>query len=413
MELSLEVVAGAAEGTCVRVSSHTRFVVGRAPDANLCIEGDSAVSRHHFVLEIDPPNVGLRDLESRNGTFVGSRKSRVDRGELQDGDIILVGGTEILVSIDAVTDCGVRCSVCGSAAPNQAGRSAVEEVTFICPPCQARLRQTPPMPFGYLPLRELGRGDMGVVYLARHKQLGVERAIKLVLPDLAMSKDTRSALIAAAAQQAKLDHERIVQVFDLQQAPNGMLWVLMEHVPGTSLHALLDGQPMSISDALSVALQLLDGLAFAHQKGVVHRDLKPSNIVVAETTPPSVKIIDFGVAAGYQQFATNGILSISHSEFPAYMAPEQVLDFNALTPAADLYSLAALLYRAVSGVHALPFAADRDPLLVILEDSPVPLSQRLPGTGALDTVLMKGLDKRPAQRFSSAVAMRDALAPLV
>jgi predicted Ser/Thr protein kinase len=201
---------------------------------------------------------------------------------------------------------------------------------------------------------EIGRGGMGVIYLARDTRLGRQVALKTLPAVFSLDARRRERLRVEARAAARLSHPGIATVFALEEF-EGALWIAFEYVPGRTLRqVLLDRGPLSPDDLLRVASQMADALAAAHARGIIHRDLKPENVVLTEDG--RIKILDFGLAR-LLHASRDERLTIEGTIIgtPAYMAPEQLqgqdVDF-----AADLFSFGVILYELARGAH--PFAGN-------------------------------------------------------
>ena len=198
----------------------------------------------------------------------------------------------------------------------------------------------------------LGEGGMGKVFKARDEVLGKEVAIKLLNSELMESRLVRFQQEARAI--ARLNHVNILQVFDFARAEDGSYYLTMEHLPGVSLESLLvEKGCLGLEQFYVIARQLLEGLAHAHEHGVLHRDVKPSNVMLVkdETSDGEgmvVKLVDFGLAKlaseksdqdGQSLTSTGAILGS-----PLYMSPEQVRG-DELGPGTDIYSFGCLAYQ--------------------------------------------------------------------
>jgi serine/threonine protein kinase len=268
---------------------------------------------------------------------------------------------------------------------------------------------------GYRVVRELGRGGMGAVYLALEEATGTLRALKIVLPQAALSERARRLFLREATEQGKLIHPRIVRVLELRETRPGVFCMAMEYMDGVNAEELLASEGRSGLDprlAATIIAQALEGLGFAHQANVVHRDIKEANIIVARDAAGGidVKLSDFGLA---KSFATSGASGFTHTGELAgtvpYMAPEQILNFRDVRPAADIYSMGVTLYRLLSGAFPIDFGK-RDPFLAVLEDPIVPLRARKPLVAqGLAAVAERAIEKRPQDRFATAETMRAAL----
>lgn len=245
-----------------------------------------------------------------------------------------------------------------------------------------------------------GSGTFGTVWLAEDTWIGKKVAIKI--PHNQKEEFTR--LIAEPRLLAALDHPNIVQLLTVDKAEN-IFFIVMEYVDGMSLTQYLSENTLTMKDAVDLAVQILSALEYAHEKNIIHRDLKPGNILV--TADKKVKITDFGTATltqGAQQAA-----GIGGTLF--YMAKEQVLGHP--VPASDLYSVGVLLYELLTG--QLPFY-DEVPMVllnkILKEDPPRPRQFNPKIPPALETLILKALEKEPQKRFANAREFREALAAL-
>ena len=282
-----------------------------------------------------------------------------------------------------------------------------EEIEFPGPP-------TPSAPLGQLGaheiLAELGRGGMGVVYLARDSRLARLVALKVMKPELASSPADRQRFFREGRAAAAIKDEHVVAVLQAEHEPDFRLpYLVMEYVEGIALDRLMATRgPLPPEESARIALQAARGLATAHQHGLVHRDIKPSNILV-ETASGRVKIADFGLArrsgADTQQLTQpGGVLGT-----PAYMSPEHILAADQVDARSDLFSLGAVLYELLTG--AKPFSGLPHMVMSqILHEDPLPprrLNDAVPRD--LETICLKLLRKRPADRYASSQAAADDL----
>ncbi|MGE0486160.1 MAG: HDOD domain-containing protein [Gammaproteobacteria bacterium] len=251
----------------------------------------------------------------------------------------------------------------------------------------------------FQPTRLLGRGGQGVVYLATDPDLDRDVAIKC------LSHRTRDPekLVNEARNVARLDHPNIVALFelDLEHAPP---YLVYQYAGGTSLAEFTrTATPLPVKRIVNIMIAVLDGIHYAHQKGILHRDLTPANILLDDNDFP--RILDFGISVALSDSTGAATLNGTVN----YLAPE-VLAEKPASPASDLFSLAVLMHELLTG-KAL-FHAD-NPMAVIykiLNERILPPSNSRQGIdSALEHLVMKGLEKDPAQRFQSAAAMRDAL----
>jgi serine/threonine-protein kinase len=285
---------------------------------------------------------------------------------------------------------------------------------LLCPKCESLASaQWQPIP-GLRIVRELGRGGMGVVYLALRFADGVPVAVKTIAPAVAPSPQELERFLREANILRELQHPHIVRFQDMGEV-DGLLYFSMEYVRGTDANQALKTQPpLAVRRVVALGCQLLDALEFAHARRFVHRDIKPGNLLLkVEGGREVVKVSDFGLARVYQSSTLSGLtLGGDLGGTPAYMPPEQITNFRDVQPTADQYSAAATLYTLLSGRQLFPAAGNfQKGLLMILHDEPKPLREWRPEVSAeLAAVIHRALAKEPADRFPDAGAMRAALA---
>ena len=248
-------------------------------------------------------------------------------------------------------------------------------------------------------LAELGRGAMGIVYRARDPI--IDRVVALKTIDLALTGAALASFEERFFQEARsagrLNHPNIVTIYDAGKA-DGVAYIAMEFLEGTSLREILDEQPpLPIARILEIAGQVARGLAYAHEHGVVHRDVKPANVIVLRNRRP--KITDFGIA---RLGETDGVAS-ERAGSPKYMSPEQIRGDVTLDGRSDLFSLGTVLYEMLAGRP--PFSGDdvTEIMRQVLEHTP-PVPSVVDGhvPPELDGVVMRMLAKRPEDRYPSA-----------
>jgi serine/threonine protein kinase len=254
----------------------------------------------------------------------------------------------------------------------------------------------------YVILRQLGRGGMGVVYLAHDMRLSRTVALKALDPEYRRSAGLRERLLNEAKMAAALSHPGIATVYALEEI-NGELYLACEYVPGAPLRALIESGPLPITEVVDIGLQLARALAEAHAKGIVHRDIKPENVV--RTPAGVVKVLDFGLARAEYSNAARLTKAGMVVGTPAYLSPEQALGHDA-DHRTDIFALGLLLYELTSGTN--PFAADNvaGTIARIIESDPPPLSSLRPhSVPELDRIIQRCLQKDPAARYLSTEQM--------
>jgi eukaryotic-like serine/threonine-protein kinase len=256
-------------------------------------------------------------------------------------------------------------------------------------------------------LDELGQGAMGIVYRATDPMINRVVAIKTI--NMALKEDEVAEYEARFYQEAKaaggLNHPNIVTVYDIGKSGN-IAFMTMELLSGNELRALLAPDvPLPLAQAIDIAAQVADGLAYAHEHQVVHRDIKPANIMIVRDGV--VKITDFGIARMRfsKTFTQTGTIVGS----PRYMSPEQVLG-KRTGPQSDIFSLGAVLYEMLTGrapftgsdVNALMFQ-----ILNLVPPVPSALNPAVPEL--LNLVVAKALAKAPDERYASAAELAEDL----
>ena len=253
----------------------------------------------------------------------------------------------------------------------------------------------------------LGRGGMAEVYAGTDRRLDRPVAVKLLTSEMGARADVRTRFEAEARAAASLSHPGVVAVYDTGEH-QGVLYIVMERLPGETLADRIAGGPVDPGWLTTVADDVLAALAAAHAAGLVHRDVKPANILL--TSDGRAKVADFGIAksleaAGVADLTGTGQLLGT----PAYLAPER-LDGAPATPAADIWSLGVVLYEALTG--AKPFTGDT-PLATaraVSSGAHRPLADARPDLDpALVAAVERALDPDPDRRFSSAAEMAAAL----
>jgi tetratricopeptide (TPR) repeat protein/predicted Ser/Thr protein kinase len=247
----------------------------------------------------------------------------------------------------------------------------------------------------------LGRGGMGVVYLARHRGLKRKVAYKVLTLFGNLDPAALDRFRGEAQTLAKLHHPNIVQVFDAG-TEDGRPFLAMEYVPGGSLADTVKGVRLSPREAAEMVGTLAAAVGHAHAHGIIHRDLKPGNILLTEDRRP--KVADFGLARDLasEHLTCSGMIAGT----PTYMAPEQLRGDKDLTPAADVWALGVLLYELLAGT--VPFAGG-DPqqiLTNILHHEAVSLRAWQPHLSRdLETVCQKCLEKEPHRRYATGAEL--------
>jgi len=413
--VSLVVTAGPIRGQRFEFTRHDTFLFGRAPDCHARLAAsDASASRHHFLLEVNPPLACLRDLGSLNGTHVngvrhGGRpagESPEDAAARRGAEVDLCDGDEIRVGATVI-----RVEVAAPSARSDRGRPATQPSPLEALAAEADTAEAAPgRTVGpYEIERLLGKGGMGAVYLARHREGGPNVALKVMLPKMVVDEGAQEIFLREIEVTRALRHPNVVALLDF--GPHeGRFYVALEYCPGGSVEALRRrlGGRVPLPATLRIAVDALEGLAAAHEAGFVHRDLKPDNVLLGENG--AARLADFGLAKSFQQAGLSGMTATGAvgGTFQ-FMAREQLTSYREVRPTTDVWSMAATLYFLLTGQHPREFEG-RDPLAVILRGGVVPLRRRDPSLPEdLAVVIDRALDDEPSRRFPTAREFASAL----
>lgn len=259
----------------------------------------------------------------------------------------------------------------------------------------------------YTVLDELGRGGMGQVFRAEHAMMGREVALK-VLPRAKSTPEYEAAFQREIRVLARLDHEHLVRALDAGHDAK-VYYLVTELVPGLDLRQqVLKYGPLDEIAAASVITQAAQGLAYAHEQGLVHRDVKPGNLLV--TQDGRVKVLDLGLAGSMldaESTSTGRVVGTMD-----YMAPEQIRSPDTVGPAADVYGLGCTLYFALTGQVPFPGGTRKEKAQRQLTEPPTPLAQLAPHIDAgLRRVVEGMMKKSPAERIGTAQEVVQRLRP--
>jgi serine/threonine-protein kinase len=250
----------------------------------------------------------------------------------------------------------------------------------------------------------IGEGAMGVVYRALDPMLNRSVAVKVMNDALALDENFRTRFLREARAAGSLQHPNVITVYDCGET-DGHLYIAMEYVAGTDLEQLITSKvPISLSDKINIIIGVLNGLAYAHKRGVVHRDMKPANIRVNEEG--RAQIMDFGIAyTGSSNVTKTGLILGT----PNYMAPEQVTG-GAITAQTDIFSVGVVLYELLTNIKPFEGGTLHNVLFRIVSEMPVPPDKVVTGLRPdLAEVVMKALAKEPGDRYANALDMANAL----
>ena len=270
----------------------------------------------------------------------------------------------------------------------------------------------------YKILEKIGEGGMGEVYLAEDTKLKRQVSLKFLSADLTKDEERKQRFIQEARAAAAIQHPHIAAVYDIDES-EGRTFIAMEYIPGESLREVIDAKKLSVRRALELGTQIADGLAKAHDRGVVHRDIKPENVLISDDG--YAKIIDFGLAKlleplvqpeGSEDTATKlrtkeGLVMGTVS----YMSPEQARG-QTIDARSDIFSFGVLFYEMLSGKAPFRKSNLAESLSAVLNETPAAVSiSSAELAPEIERVLRKALAKDPSDRYQSmkdlAIDLRD------
>jgi serine/threonine protein kinase/tetratricopeptide (TPR) repeat protein len=271
----------------------------------------------------------------------------------------------------------------------------------------------------YKILEKLGAGGQGTVYKAIDSKLGRAVVIKVLPQELTAKVANLKRFEREARLASALDHPNICTIFDLNEI-SGVHFIAMQYVEGRNVRQLVNGKPLKLESALSIAIQTADALAAAHAQGIIHRDVKAGNVMV--TSKGQVKVLDFGLAKLLDDEAarTSGIHHTELTEVgvpygtATYAAPEQAKG-DRVDSRADIFSMGVLLYEMLTGTWPFRGKTAVDVRHAVVHDEPLPLSEARPDPvpPRLQQILDRALKKNPRDRYQQVSQFRDDLRAVV
>ncbi|MEZ2237504.1 protein kinase [Microcoleus sp.] len=420
--------------------------MGRAKDCYPKIPDDDkhrTISRYHCLLDINPPDIRIRDFGSKNGTFVNGKKigqreahqSPEEAAQIQFPEYDLGEGDEFTLS-----DTSFRVAV---ALDPENAKTAQQQSPPTIPSNQENLwemlkafllkavgNESHIGVLGdYVLLKELGKGGFSLVYLARHKQTNEEVALKVMLPKVAANQRAVNWFLREIENTKSLKHPNVVGLKESGYADETFFFT-MEYCEGGSVVDLMAKRGVStlpIGEAVAIILQVLDGLTYTHNaeipnvrladgsfakgRGLIHRDLKPGNIFIANVGGKQVaKIGDYGLAKAFDQAGLSGqTMTGSQVGTPYFMPRQQVLDYKYAQPEVDVWAVAACLYVMITGYAPRNFVG-LDPFRAVLGNDAVPIRDRTSSIPQpLAAVIDRALIDNPEIYYKSAADFKQAL----
>jgi len=256
-------------------------------------------------------------------------------------------------------------------------------------------------------LKKLGEGGMGQVYLAEHVKMGRKSALKVMNPGMNQDADAIARFNREASNASRLNHPNICAIYDFGETPDGLIYLAMEFIEGTSLTSLVEKNgALPPARAASIIHQSADALQVAHDAGIVHRDLKPDNIMIAKNRDGTdlAKVVDFGIAKAHSSDAQKVTKTGLVVGTPEYMSPEQLAG-DKLDGRSDIYSLALVAFNCLTGKLPFPAESAQEAMIARLVEQPKTLAEMKPDVAwpaDVQAVMDKALSRDANERYQSA-----------
>lgn len=439
-KITLTITQGILSGKKYSFDSRSTCIIGRNHDANLQLTNDidMTISRYHCLLDINPPDIRVRDLGSLNGTFVNGKKIgqrkrnqtakeglklNLPEYDLQNGDEIKLGDIvfKISIQIEDLELINPATAIVEKVKPNFV--NIIHNLLDLASQGENNLE----IISCYKLVKSLGKGNLGEVFLAENNKIKKFVAIKLMSPAVSGKEQGIKMFLEEAENTKSLHHPHIVQLLDYGFAEETFFFI-MEYCEGGNVWDLMQrsGWRLPVNIAVDIIIQVLNGLIYAHQaeipnfkladgkrgkgKGFVHRNLNPYNILITYANNKIVaKIGDYGLAKAFDLAGLSGqTLTGNQMGTPAFIPRQQVLDFQNSLPEVDIWATAACLYNMLTGYFPRDFTGD--PWLAVLQSDPVPIRQR---NNTIPTTLAEVIDlallEKPQITFQTADEFKQAL----
>ncbi|MCU0544008.1 MAG: serine/threonine-protein kinase [Oscillatoriaceae cyanobacterium Prado104] len=447
---TLTITTGNLKGREFTFESRTTCIIGRAKDCYPKIPNDdkhSTISRYHCFLDINPPDIRIRDFGSKNGTFVNGKKigqreahqTPEEAAKIHFPECDLQGGDEFTLS-----DTSFRVAI----APDPENVKNIQhQIPPTIPSNQPNLWEMlkafllkavgNESNIGVLGdcvlLKELGKGGFSLVYLAEHKQTKEKVALKVMLPKVAANQRAVNWFLREVENMKYLKHPNVVGLKESGYADETFFFT-MEFCDGGSVLDLMEKRgvrTLPVAEAVAITLQVLDGLTYTHHaeipnvkladgsfakgRGLIHRDLKPGNIFLANAGGKQVaKIGDYGLSKAFDQAGLSGqTLTGTAAGTPCFMPRQQVIDFKCAKPEVDVWAAAACLYFMLTGEFPRDLVG-KDPIFAVLQSDAVPILDR---TSAIPKPLAEVIDRalidNPDIYYKTAAEFKQALLTVI
>ena len=436
------IIEGKLKGKTFEFTDRTTCIIGRHLDCYPKLPDDAdhnTISRYHCLLDINPPDIRVRDFGSKNGTYVNNKKIgqreanqtpeeaakiKFPEYDLKRGDELKLSKTIFQVSIE------IEKKIATTWKPDPIENSNKFNFFNFLQNLLKRAQTEENLSNlkEYEIIEKIGEGGFSEVFLARNKQTGEKVALKMLLPQVAANDYAVQSFLREAENTKALNHPNIVQLRDTGY-DQGTFFFTLEYCNGGTVEDLMQqrGGKLNIEEAFNIIYQVLDALIYAHHadipnikqadgsikqgQGLVHRDIKPVNIFLVKSQGKNiVKLADYGLSKAFDLAGLSGqTMTGNKAGTPLFMCRQQVLNFKYVQPEVDIWATAATLYYMLTGYFPRDLN-NKDPFLAILQDSPVSIRQRnvnIPD--GLANIIDLALQDNPELHFKEAETFKQAL----
>lgn len=378
MKAKLLIHSSKKEDIDIALSKQQETTLGRSRKCTIHLN-DVRLSRVHCTIFYREPYFYVQDNNSTNGCYVNESKISSAK-KLKHGTNIRIGGSQIIYMEN-----------------NQKLKTSqlikMDLLDVIGP---------------YKIKEKLGKGGIGTVYKAEHKETKEIVAIKILKPEVSEDEKMLARFIKEARVTAILNHPTIVKTLDMGIYLSDP-YIVLEYIPYPPLSEVVyDAQKLSISSTLLIAEQIANALICSHKEGIIHRDIKPSNILVSKKR--RAKLIDMGLVKVIHESGLT--LSGQAMGTPRYMSPEQIVDSKSVDARTDLYALGATMYYCISGRPPYYSISDKrvaNLLKKIYDSAPEPINSLVEIPRIVEDLINKSMERRPSDRFRNAKSFYKAI----
>lgn len=401
MQVTITIKKNSGASEALVFDRPAEMLIGRGRECGIHLANDLQVSRKHAVIHVDPPLAKIRDLKSTNGFYVNDRKIGGAYGEQTESYVNLSAGDTVRCG-DSVLSFEIG--------PRET--TAADDSRDIGPP--EPLPQVP----GYFLKKRLGEGDLGQLYLASTTDPDKLAAVRVMLSNANLSQRIRHVFVREAEGVRALDHPNVAKLLDFGVEDN-LAYVASEYADGGNLSQhlkLAPGGKLPYPEAYRLIMQAAEALTFAHARGLVHRGINPHSLLLdGKPEKNLLKIGDLGTARIFEDSGLSWLIpNYAGNSNLGYTPPEQLLDFREARAAADVFSLAAVFYKMLSGHSPYDFGAGMEPVEVVTQGKLIPIEERLAALPIpIAVVIDRSLSPDPDERYRNGGELMEALAMLM